>query len=178
MQTYIVLLRGINVSGRNILPMAALREMLEQLQFANVQTYIQSGNVILQTAETPTTTLAQQISDAILATFGLTVPTVVLTLATLQDIAQNNPFLIENVDIQHLHVTIFGSEPAADAQQKVIAQAPDNEQIKFSNAAAYLYCPDGYHRSKLSNNYLEKQLKTVATTRNWRTISTLLEKSC
>lgn len=175
---YIILLRGINVSGKNKLKMADLRAMLEGMNFADVQTYIQSGNIIIESAETPNSTLEERVKTQIMDTFGYDVPVLALTVDELQDIFSNNPFLTKrNEDITKLHVTIL--KQIADNERvdmiKYIKHKTDEFEIK--DKLIYLFCPDGYGRTKFTNNFFESKLKVQATTRNWKTITKLVELS-
>jgi len=173
---YIVLLRGINVSGKNKLKMTDLRAMLEAMKFANIQTYIQSGNIVLEAKEMPNIELAQCVKTQIKTIFDYDVPTLVLRVGEWQAIFQNNPFLTKrNEDITKLHVTILAELPDKDLinNLKDIQHKADEFEIVGNNI--YLFCPDGYGRTKFTNTFFERKLKVAATTRNWRTVGKLVE---
>ncbi len=174
MQTYISILRGINVSGHKTNKMEALRKMYEDLNFKNVRTYIQSGNVVFEDKKTKSPELEKKISKKIVEAFGFEVPVIVKESEEWQTVLKNNPFLKKRKeDITKLHVTFLSQEP----EQAII------EKIKEGNYAAdefiilgkciYLFCPNGYGNTKLNNTFFENKLKVSATTRNWKTTNEL-----
>jgi uncharacterized protein (DUF1697 family) len=175
MITYISILRGINVSGQKMIKMTALKELYEAMKFSNVRTYIQSGNVIFQFAETQNTGLEKKISDQIAAHFGFEVPATVLRTEELKGIIERNPFAGDKTkETSFLHVTFLSSKPEffdSDAINKVKATG---EELALIERAVYLYCPFGYGKTKLSNTFLENKFKVKATTRNWNTTLELL----
>lgn len=176
MTTYISILRGINVSGQRPIKMDALRKMYETLSFENVQTYIQSGNVIFSTQERDTKELGAMISSKIKTDFGFDVPVIVLSVKTLKEIVENNPFAKDNQkDTAFLHVTFLADNPTDYDEAGIIAKKQPNEEMAITPNAVYLYCPNGYATTKLSNNFLETRLKVQATTRNWKTTNELLK---
>lgn len=176
METYISILRGINVSGQKLIKMDALRKSYENLGFHNVTTYVQSGNVVFVGKDVETNQLKQTISRQIEKDFGFYVPVIVLTVEKLKGIIDNNPFFNDlNKDPSFLHVTFLFSK-LDHFDQKVIEDKKHNgEEISFADNAVYLYCPNGYGKTKLTNNFLEMKLKVGATTRNWKTVNELLK---
>ncbi len=175
MTKYISILRGINVSGQNKIKMDALKELYEDLHFTNVQTYIQSGNVVFQCDKSEQKDLALRISQLLQKKFGFDIPVIVLEISELKNIIGRNPYINDQSrDISHLHVTFLASRPDP-IDIKIIQQYKSpNEELTLTENAVYLYCPNGYGRTKLTNTFLEKKLKTGATTRNWRTTTELL----
>ena len=173
---YICLLRGINVSGKNSIKMDALIQTFENLGAQNVSTYIQSGNVVFEHSETKSRMLAQKISDQIYSDFGFEIPVLVLTTKKLQQVIDNNPFPKENTkEISALYVTFLSDKPESKNEMAILNHKTEAEEIVFTEVAVYLYCPKGYGRTKLNNNFLENKLKVQATTRNWKTTLKLLE---
>jgi uncharacterized protein (DUF1697 family) len=174
MDTYISILRGINVSGHNKIKMDALKKLYEDIGFKQVQTYIQSGNVLFREKKSDGWILGKKISEKIAEMFGFAVPVLVKDLAEMETVLNNNPFVNErNSDIKTLHVTFLSRVPEPADIAKLSVQAGNDEFIISSNVI-YLYCPDGYGRTKLSNSYFENKLKIVATTRNWKSIMELV----
>lgn len=174
MTTYVSILRGINVSGKNLIKMDALRRLYENLHFRNVTTYVQSGNVFFTGKNTKPDELAQTIKLQIEKEFGFDVPVIVLTVEKLKQIIESNPFVNDsNRDKAFLHVTFLFSEPDESDFNAIEEKKLKGEEIFFSGNAVYLYCPNGYGKSKLSNIFLEKKLKVEATTRNWKTTNEL-----
>lgn len=169
---YIALLRGINVSGKNKLPMADLRALCEGLGWQNVQSYIQSGNLRfeLETDEGA----AAALSIAIKQKYGYEVPILVRPQAYFQERLQN-PFLEQeaNLEVKALHATLLAATPAPTLIAALATKDHQQDRWIVVNDCVYIYCPNGYGRTKLTNNYLEKHLGVVATTRNWRTLHKL-----
>lgn len=177
MKTCIAILRGINVSGRNLIKMTELKTMFEGLHFENVKTYIQSGNVAFSTKSESDENLQGEIHDAIQKTFAFDVPVMVLDEKELMRIQQHNPFLTERKeDVLKLHVTFLGEEPEKALVEKLKETGhflPDEWIVE--GKAVYLFCPTGYGNTKLNNNFFEKKLKVTATTRNWKTVHELVK---
>ncbi len=175
MQTYICLLRGINVSGNNIIKMDALKTMLSNLKYKNITTYIQSGNIVFQTNSNEKEKLEKQIKERIKATFKLEVPVLVLTLATLKKTIANNPFAKNlNKDVAFLHTTFLSSIPIKMDIDKIGFSTFLPDECTLMDDIVYLYCPNGYGNTKLTNTFFEKKLTCTATTRNWNTINKLI----
>lgn len=175
MQTYIAILRGINVSGKNKIKMDALRSMLEGLDIENVQTYIQSGNIVFQKEATDGDVLAQMIHEGILEHFDLTVPVIIRTKEEWESTIQNNPFTPKGYETNKQYFLFLNEAPDAALVEKLKEQefAPDEWEVKGKEL--YFYCPGSYGRTKFSNNFFERKLKVTATTRNWKTVQRLME---
>ncbi|HTA29953.1 MAG TPA: DUF1697 domain-containing protein [Candidatus Cybelea sp.] len=175
MQTYICIIRGINVVGCKIIKMEALRRMFEALKFKNAQTYIQSGNVIFQDKKTDGEVLAKKIAKRIQADFGFDVPVMVKEPGEMKEVLRNNPFVgARQRDVAKMHVTFLSHEPAKEGLEKIKAGNYGVDEYVIWGKAIYLFCPDGYGNTKLNNNFLESKLKVTATTRNWRTVNELV----
>lgn len=177
MQTYISLLRGINVAGQKKIKMAELRLMYEKLGFESVRTYIQSGNVIFKTRKMALDRLEARIKSAIAETFGFDVPILVLQHETLQNMVDENPYKDRTVDPKFIYFTLLKNVPESERVQVVEAMNFPDEEFAISNRVVYLCVPNGYGRTKLSNNFFENKLKVQATTRNLKSIRKLLELS-
>ena len=170
------MLRGINVLGHKTIKMESLRASFEALGFRNVKTYIQSGNVIFQTAQNSPATLSKKIGDRILRDFGFPVSIILIASKDLQKVVQRNPFAKKKaIDASKLHVTFFADHPAKIAWKNLHTLPGKPDQFLAGRQEVYLYCPDGYGRTKLSNAAFEKILSVVATTRNWKTVNKLCE---
>ena len=175
MQTYIAILRGINVSGQKMMKMAALATMFESLGFKNVQTYIQTGNVIFKSEPEDTGELAERIKAEIVKTFGFEVPVIVMTKGELEYVFKNNHFTTaRDEDLSKLHVTFLSAEPAQADMDKVASKRYDSDDFIICDKFIYLFCPNGYGRTKLSNSFFESKLKVTASTRNWKTVGELV----
>ena len=176
METYISILRGINVSGQKMIKMPELLKMYEGLNFKKVKTYIQSGNVIFQTEKTTCSDLEKMISKKITSDFRFEVPVLVKEKKELVVVLKNNPFVNKRKeDITKLHVTFLSKEPEQMNLKKIKDGLYNGDEFIFSGKTIYLFCPHGYGRTKLTNNFFENKLKVVATTRNWNTINQLVE---
>lgn len=176
MTTYISILRGINVSGQKLVKMDALKNMYEKLCFENIQTYVQSGNIIFSSEQSDVKNLELTISTQIKSDFGFEVPVIVLNVETLKTIIEDNPFANDtSKDISFLHVTILADNPIQFDKESILDKRQSNEEIEFTSRAIYLYCPNGYGKTRLNNNFLETKLKVSATTRNWKTTTELLK---
>lgn len=174
---YIALLRGINVGGQKKIKMADLRAMCEKIGLQEVQTYIQSGNVIFKNSEENTSVLEKDLQNQIKTTFGFEVPVMVMTQAYLQEVAENNPFLKLNKDLDTklLHVTFLAEQPAENLIKVLAEKDYGTDEFEVIENRVYLYFPNGYGRTKLTNTVFEKKLQVAATTRNWRTTKKLLD---
>ena len=176
MKTFVAILRGINVSGKNKIKMDALKSSFLSLGFEQVQTYIQSGNVVFCYKQARAGNLAELINKQIHKDFGFDVPVLVLSAAQLGNIVSNNPFAgDENREVQFMHVTFLKENSTNVNEEKITSHVKAGEEFVISNGAIYLYCPHGYGKTKLNNNFFESQLKVSATTRNWKTTLKLLE---
>ena len=174
MQTCVALLRGVNVGGKTI-KMEPLRAAFEELGFSRVKTYVQSGNVVFVAAQASSARLSRTIEERIARDFGLSIRVLVKTLKELEEIVKCNPFVQDKaIDQSKLHVTFLSEVPKKTANQKLEGLAADAERCHIVGQQIYLYCPNGYGRTKLSNSAIEKKLSVVATTRNWRTVNALL----
>lgn len=176
MPAYIAMLRGVNITGNNSIKMEQLRGLCNSLGFQNVETYVQSGNIVFQTRSEDPLALSKSIGEAILESFGFDVPVIMRTSKEMRSVIANNPFLKEKkIDSSKLHVTFLSESPQKGSLKKLGAIAMSPDQYYSASHEIYLYCPAGYGRTKLSNNAIEKALSVSATTRNWRTTNTLFE---
>ncbi len=176
MPTYISILRGINVSGQKLIKMDVLKKMYEKLTFENIRIYVKSGNVIFSSNEKEPKKLEKIISTKIKTELGFDVPVIVLTVKALENIIQKNPFAKDALkDVSFLHVTFLADRPEHFNKEIIIEKCLSNEEIEFSPNAIYLYCPNGYGKTKLNNSYLEAKLNVTATTRNWKTTNELFK---
>jgi uncharacterized protein (DUF1697 family) len=174
MNTVIALLRGINLGGYNKLPMRDLTRLLAEMGLVNVQTYIQSGNVVLQTDRTNLPELAQEVSAAIEARHGFRPQVMLLRLVDLETAVSHNPFPEAQADHKTLHFYFLESVPTTSDLAELEAVKSDTEQFQLIETVFYLHAPDGIGRSKLAAK-VEKALGVATTARNWRTVNKMLE---
>ena len=176
MKTYIVFLRGINVSGQKKIKMAELRIILEKIGFHDVTTYIQSGNIIVKTTEKNTKVLEDKIRTGILNAFGFEVPVLVKSKGSLENIFNQHPFVQgESFDNNKVYFVLLKQMPEQYLIQAMDKETFLNERFSITKDCVYLLCVKGYGNAKLNNNFLERKLNISATTRNYKTIKKLLE---
>lgn len=168
MEKFIVLLRGINVSGKNKLPMADLRDLLNDLGFQNVQTYIQSGNIVLE-SDKKKSEICSLINIRIKDKFNYDVPVLVRTVPEWKKVIDKYPFSIDNPKI----VAFVFLDQKTTASNIDVKGINDDEYL-IDNNMIYIHCPSGFAKTKLSNNLFERKLKVTATTRNYNTTLKLL----
>lgn len=170
MTKFVVLLRGINVGGRNSLPMKDLRDILESQGCESVKTYIQSGNVVLSASAAPD---AAAISTAIENKFGFAPRILVVPAERFAKIAEANPYKDKKVDGKSVHVSYLAGPASADVAGLEARKSP-SEEFVLTDDALYLFAPDGIGRSKFASD-AEKLLGVDATGRNLNTVRKLLE---
>lgn len=174
MNTYIALLRGINVSGQKKILMADLKALFETLDFEDVQTYIQSGNVVFKSVENDISKLVSLIEDAINTRYGFDVAVQVISKQEINDVVENLPFKGERA-FNRLAVVFLAAKPDNIPLADIEPLKAKDDEIVFKDRFIYLYIPQGFGKSKLDNNTIERKIKVRATTRNWNTILKLQE---
>lgn len=176
MTTHLALLRGINVSGHNMIKMEALKTTLEAIGFQNVQTYIQSGNVFVDTEEENAASVGFKIKQEIFKAFGHEVPIVVIGKTDLEKSLKNNPFLKEkDVDSKKLYVAFVSTTLRSDSinDLKISQFKPDEASIDENRI--YIKYAVGAGKTRFDQKYIEKKLNVTATIRNWNTVTQLLK---
>ena len=170
MPTYVALLRGVNVGRGRAVPMAPLRDALVAVGHGDVQTYVQSGNVVLR-SRSSATRVAESVHDVVADLSGLDVAVVVRTAAEIGDVAGHNPFLGRpGADpARQLHVAFLEDRPARAAAAALDPHRAAPEELFVRGREVYLWCPDGMGRSRVMLG-VERALGTAATVRNWRTV--------
>lgn len=150
--------------------MTKLRELCVSLGHADVETYLQSGNILLST-RTAQSKLGPSLSGAICKEFGYTdVDVLVWTAAELEEIVKGNPYLARGCDPSHLHVTFLARDVKPAAVEAIGMDRYLADEFAPGTRAVYVYCPNGYGRTKLNNGFFERKLGVHATTRNWQTL--------
>jgi uncharacterized protein (DUF1697 family) len=170
---YIAMLRGVNVGG-NTLKMEALRKACADIGLRDVKTYVQSGNIVFN-SPSGAPKLKQALKALVDAQTRLPVTVVIRSAAEMATIVTGNPFPGQNgVDVAKLHVTFLDKVPVKPARDRLDALAGSRDQYRLAGREIYLHCPLNYGETKLSNSAIEKALGVGATTRNWKTVTTLL----
>ena len=173
--THVALLRGINVGGKNKLPMKDLTQMFVTAGCSDVRAYIQSGNVIFRPPAGGVPRLPELISAQIAKRYGYRIPVVLRTAAQMDHVVRHNPFLPAGAAETDLHVLFLLDLPAPRCLQDLDPThwLPDTFSVRGQEV--YLWLPNGTARTKLNNQYFDSRLATTSTGRNWRTVTTLLE---
>jgi uncharacterized protein (DUF1697 family) len=171
----VALLRGINVGGKNLLPMKDLACMFEAAGCTRVRTYIQSGNVLFTASRAKTVNLPGLIHDAIADRFGYQVPVLLRTLEELDATIGNNPYLEAGAPESWLHVMFLADHPETARVATLDPLRSPLDAYTVRGREIYLQCPNGVGNTRLTNSYFDSRLATVSTGRNWRTVCKLLE---
>jgi uncharacterized protein (DUF1697 family) len=176
MPVIICMLRGVNVGGRNMIKMDALKALCVSLKLKDPQTYLQSGNVIFSSQEKDLAKLAKRLQDAIEKNLAFRPGVVLRTLAELREIIARNPFAKRSgIEPGKLLVNFLASDPGKDAREKALAIKMGPEELHLIGREAYIYFPNGQGRSKFPWAAIERALGTSATGRNWNSVTKMLE---
>lgn len=174
MNKKLAILRGVNVGGKRKVLMSDLKFLCETLNWKNVKTYIQSGNIVFNSGKT-TFELEDELEEAITKTFGFDVPVIIRNSKELQASIDKNPFL-NGAEITQLYLTFLKRKPTKEDKQKILPHNYESDKFEINGKDVFIFCSGKYHQSKLTNNFFEKKLNTEATTRNWKTILKLSEQ--
>jgi len=176
MTVAISLLRGVNVGGHNLIRMDALRAVHESFGLVEVETYVQSGNVVFRSRAANLAALATRIEDAIEQSHGFRPGVVMRTAAELRSAVAGNPFHGRaGIEPGKLHVVFLAGRPEPAAREKFLAVQVGPEEFHLRDRELYIYFPQGAGRSKLTSALIDKTLKTYGTARNWNTVIKLDE---
>jgi uncharacterized protein (DUF1697 family) len=174
---FVALLRGINVGGKNMLPMKDLVTIFERAGCVEVRHYVQSGNVVFRATATLAGRIAGVVGAEIQRRFGLRVPVVIRSGAEMRAIARDNPFLESGAAPESLHVMFLAGKPHRKDSLALDANRSLTDSFVLKGREIYLRCPNGVARTKLTNAYFDATLGTTSTGRNWRTVLKLAEMS-
>jgi uncharacterized protein (DUF1697 family) len=172
---FVALLRGINVGGKNILPMNDLAAIFEKAGCTDVTTYIQSGNVVFRAPEKILKTIAAAVSSGVEKRFKFKIPVVIRTLDEMSEIVRKNAYPKCDPDAERLHVFFLADVPDAAGVAILNPNRSPGDSFQVVGREIYALFPNGAGNSKLTNAYFDSKLKTVSTARNWRTVLKLLE---
>ena len=176
MPRFISLLRGINVSGHRKIRMADLRTAYESLDMTNVETYLQSGNVVFDCKVRSASKVAALIEGVIEDRFGHDVTVLVRTPDDFGRLIEGNPFSVHaKKDPGKVHVTFLAARPLASLLAELDDVDTRGDDFTVDGTHVYLHCPNGYGRTKLNNTFFERKLKVPATTRSWKTVEALYD---
>ncbi|MGB0806951.1 MAG: DUF1697 domain-containing protein [Salibacteraceae bacterium] len=173
--TYIALLRGINVSGQKKILMAEFRELLSKNGFENVRTYIQSGNVVFESDSSNPNKLGTKIESVIAEHYGFEVPTLILMPDEIEKAVLENPFIKNNaINEEETYFTFLKEEPQPENITQFNEVSYPGETFELIGKVVYYHCSIGYGKAKFTNKMMEKKLGTRATTRNYKTTLKLI----
>ncbi len=179
MTIYIAFLRGINVGGKNVIKMADLKQTLQSLGLSKVQTYIQSGNVLFESAEEERP-LREKIEKTIHTVFGFSVAVILRTFKELEQIVESCPFSDEEVslaqlsiEVECLYIALLERAPLPEAVDRINVYKSETDQYQVIGREIYLLFHHSIRESKLAANL--DRLGITMTVRNWRTIHKLAD---
>ena len=158
---YVALLRGINVAGKNRLPMKDLAELFVDAGCSRVETYIQSGNVVFEVLDVALKGLPEAISAAILERFGYKIPVIVRSAAQMVGVVESNPILGTDTPEKKLHVYFLAETPGAAAVESRDPDRATQDEFAVKGLEVYLRLPNGMGRTKLTNAYFDSKLGTT-----------------
>ena len=171
--THVALLRGINVGGKNKLPMKVLVPIFAEVGCQDVTSFIQSGNVIFKAGKALAVRVPELIRAAIGRQFRLDVPVILRSAEQLNDVRRHNPFLGSTSDIRHLHVAFLAGPPKPSQVAALDPNRSPPDRFAVRGQEVFLYLPNGVARTKLTNAYFDAKLATTSTLRNWNTFQKL-----
>jgi uncharacterized protein (DUF1697 family) len=171
--TYVILLRAVNLAGYGKLPMADLRKLLAALRFEKVETYIQSGNAVVD-AKGSAESVAKAVATGLEKLMGAPVGVVVRTHDQLDRLIRENPFAAEAADGSKVHVAFLAGPCGPGAGvclDRIVAQYPKRrDRYRLAGEHIYFHLPDGAAETKFTGKTLDKALGVMGTGRNWNTV--------
>ncbi len=174
MNTFVALLRGVNVGGKHIVPMQELRLLLNSKSYTDIKTYIQSGNIIFRSSVNNKSSINKKISSIIAKKYNFTAEVLTLTLADIQEAIDNNPFSVNPTEYKNLYLYFLLGEAKGGSAEKLEELKAKTEQLYLSNRVLYMYAKEGIGRSKLAAK-IDKILGVSTTARNMKTVTKLQE---
>jgi len=176
MNAYITMLRGINMTGHNTIKMTRLAEMFRQLGYTDAETYIQSGNIVFSCQNSCIDCVSSEIRKAILSELSLDIAVITRTPDEMGKIISANPFLEEpGFDPSKMAVIFLELKPSEEQILKVAGIDYPPDKFRIIGSEIYIYCPNGFGKTKLYTNFFEAKMKVTGTARNWRTVNKLME---
>lgn len=173
-ETFVALLRGINVGGKHKLPMKELAPIFADAKCSAVRTYIQSGNVVFGASPSLAPKLPMLLAKNIEQRFGFAVPVIIRNRDEMAQVVRGNPFVKQALPESALSVYFLADQPSAAAVKSLDPNRSAPDQFHVVGRHIYLHTPNGMGRTKLTSTYFDSKLATVCTARNWATVNTLL----
>jgi uncharacterized protein (DUF1697 family) len=172
---YVALLRGVNVGGARPLPMEALRALFADAGAKNVESLIQSGNVVFAATEASAPQILADVGARISREFGFAAPIVLRDATAWKTLIDGNPFLGDGADPDTLHALCLSETPSPDALARLDPSRSPGDEFEVRGRDIYLRLPSGVARTKLTNAWFDSKLRVTSTLRNWRTVMKLGE---
>ena len=175
-ETCITMLRGVNMTGHNTIKMTRLADMFRQLGYTDAETYIQSGNIVFTCHNGDIDDVSSGIRKSVLSEFNLNIAVIIRTLDEMKKIISANPFMEEpDFDPSKMAVLFLEFRPSEEQILKVAGIDYPPDKFRINGSEIYIYCPDGFGKTKLYTNFFEAKMKVTGTARNWRTLNKLIE---
>lgn len=175
MAKWISILRGINVGGKRVIKMPDLKKLYSNLGFTNVNTIIQSGNVTFLSDIENSLEIKNKIENGILNEFGFEVMAIIFSEDYLTTVLENNPF--KNEDIKTQYFSFLENVPSDELSKKLSSETTNSNEVAIEKNIVYVFCPNGYSKTKFNNNYIERSLKVKSTTRNFSTVNKIVKNT-
>jgi uncharacterized protein (DUF1697 family) len=175
MPHYVALLRSVNVAGHGRLSMAELKQTFVTLGYADVATYIQTGNVLFRTPSKSMPALTAAIEGRLAEEFRRSPAVILRTVPDLARVLATSPYPKQGADPARHHVTFLSQKPSKERLATFTAPPSGRDELTIEGQEIYVHTPDGYARSKLTGAMLERRLDVLSTTRNWNTVTKLYE---
>lgn len=174
-RSYVALFRGVNVGGKNRLPMKELVQLFADAGCGNVRSYIQSGNVVFEADEKAAVKLPEKLGTAIAQRYGFQAPLTLRSAEEMRAVSHNNPFLQAGAPEEALHVLFLAGAPEAARVASLDENRSKPDAFAVRGREVYLWLPGGVARTKLTNEYFDSKLATISTGRNWKTVLKLCD---
>ena len=174
LEAYVALLRGINVGGKNKLPVRDLTALCAEAGCADVRCYVQSGNIVFESTATDARGIPARIATQIAERFGFRIPIALRTLEQLKRVVGNNPFLEQGASEEALHVMFLDDPPSPEKVAGLDPSRSAGDAFAVRGQEIYLHLPNGVADTKLTNACFDARLTTISANRNWKTITKLL----
>jgi uncharacterized protein (DUF1697 family) len=172
---YVALLRSVNIGGRGRLAMNELRDSFARLEYGDIVTYIQTGNVLFDARSKSETSVVSAIEERLAQDFGDAPAVIIRTVPDLLRIGSASPYAKKGADPARHHVTFLAQRPQQKAVTSLALPPSGRDELVIDGREVYVHTPDGYSNSKLTGTLLERRLGVLSTTRNWNTVTKLCE---
>lgn len=173
--SHLALLRGVNLGGKNKLPMKDLAALFAAAGCSDVRTFIQSGNVAFNVTRQAASRVPKQIAAGIAARFHFQTQVILRTREELREVILGNPFLKKGLSADTLHVLFLADRAQSGGIEQLDPERSTPDEFIVQGREIYLHLPNGAGKTKLTNSYFDSRLRTVSTGRNWRTITKLFD---